>query len=149
MAKANREQGTLGEKDVVKKVPCPNCGKRLRLLPPGFPLYDVQCEGCVFRAQVKTNRSAPKNEIFGSGYAVLRHSMAIGQLIPPLIANFVWTEGRTLHQRIVLYPMITKENIRKRTRGSDGSHPGYEEFNYIGMRSAPQAVLYERQRRAG
>ncbi len=144
MSKSNRERGTLGEKDVIRKVRCPNCGKKLRLLPVGFPLFDVQCVACVFRAQVKTNNGSPRNEIFGSGYTVLRHSMAIGQLIPPLIANFVWSEGRSARQLIVFYPMITKRNIRTRKRGAGGSHPGYEEFNYIGMKDAPSQVLYER-----
>ena len=43
----------VGEKVVVEKVPCPNCGKRLMPLPPNYPLYDLQCTGCLFRAQVK------------------------------------------------------------------------------------------------
>lgn len=47
MAK-NKENGDQGEIEIVEKVPCPNCGKKLMLLPTGYPLYDVQCTGCNF-----------------------------------------------------------------------------------------------------
>ena len=49
----NRLKGDIGEKEVVDLVPCPNCKKSLMQLPSNYPLYDVQCEGCSFRAQVK------------------------------------------------------------------------------------------------
>ena len=60
----NKESGDDGEKEVCGFVPCPNCGKKLMLLPPNYPLYDVQCTGCSFRAQVKTNNTRPKAQIF-------------------------------------------------------------------------------------
>ncbi len=63
----NKKAGDLGEKEVVEKVSCPNCGKRLMQLPPNYPLYDLQCSSCSFRAPVKTNKSKPKDEIFRAG----------------------------------------------------------------------------------
>lgn len=56
----NKINGNQGEQEVVDLVKCPNCGKDLMLLPTNYPLYDLQCTGCNFRAQVKTNRSKPK-----------------------------------------------------------------------------------------
>ena len=47
----NKILGDKGEFDVVVKVPCPNCTKKLMVLPKNYPLFDVQCEGCSFRAQ--------------------------------------------------------------------------------------------------
>lgn len=57
--------GDSGEKEVVDLVPCPNCAKKLMILSSNYPLYDVQCTGCSFRAQVKTNNTNPNPEIFG------------------------------------------------------------------------------------
>src|SRR3989344_3765554 len=51
----NKESGDAGEIEVVNLVPCPNCGKPLMSLPKNYPLYDIQCTGCLFRAQVITN----------------------------------------------------------------------------------------------
>lgn len=64
----NKERGNVGEEEIVKLVPCPNCGKKLMKLPKNYPLVDVQCEGCTFRAQVKTVNSSPKKIIFGAGW---------------------------------------------------------------------------------
>ena len=50
----NKIAGDFGEQEIVDKMPCPNCGKTLMLLPKNYPLFDLQCTGCSFRAQVKT-----------------------------------------------------------------------------------------------
>lgn len=84
----NKDIGHSGELDVVEKVPCPNCGKRLMQLPPNYPLYDLQCTGCSFRAQVKTNNCKPKDVIFGAGWEIMDKVMKSGFTVPPLIANF-------------------------------------------------------------
>ncbi len=146
----NCKLGDQGEDDVIKKVPCPNCGMRLVRLPKNFPLYDVQCEGCVFRAQVKTNRSPPKDQVFGSGREILRHFKAGGQLIPPLIANFCWSKGSKPQQKIIFYPFLTKDNIKGRVRSKRASHPGYKEFNYVGLldEETPKVVVYPKRRAA-
>ena len=46
----NKESGDVGELEVVDLIPCPNCKKKLMLLLKNYPLYDVQCTGCSFRA---------------------------------------------------------------------------------------------------
>jgi len=38
----NRQSGDQGELEVIRLMPCPNCGKALMSLPPNYPLYDVQ-----------------------------------------------------------------------------------------------------------
>jgi hypothetical protein len=143
---SNRSRGDDGELDVIAQVECPHCGHDLQQLPPGFPIFDVQCTRCVFRAQVKTNATKPKGVIFGSGYQVLRHHLLTGQLMPPLIVNFRWTEARRRRQQIVLFPFLTKHNVRQRTRGSKGARPGYSEFNFVGLadEATPRVVLVER-----
>jgi transcription elongation factor Elf1 len=90
----NGPAGEVGEKDLIKKVPCPNCGKALMGLPKNYPMYDVQCTGCTFRAQVKTNNSKPKSEIFGAGWDIIEKVMKAGFVVPALFANFVWERQR-------------------------------------------------------
>jgi hypothetical protein len=54
-------------------------------LPPNYPLFDVQCEGCTFRCQVKAAAGRPQNQIFGAGGNVFYASLKGGHLVPPLI----------------------------------------------------------------
>ena len=68
---SNKHAGDQGELEIVKLVSCPNCGKELMLLPPNYPLYDLQCTGCSFRAQVKTNSCKPKSVVFGAGWQIM------------------------------------------------------------------------------
>jgi len=138
------ESGTKGEKDVVAAVGCPNCRSKLMLLPPGFPLFDVQCTRCMFRAQVKTVRAAPlKDQIFGAGWDVLEKTLKTGQLIPPLLLNFHWRDAAgDNRQEVYFYPFLTKDNVRKRQRSLTGLRPGYKEFNYVGLLDVPQIRLY-------
>ena len=88
----NKELGDAGEIEVVNLVQCPNCGKPLMSLPKNYPLYDIQCTGCLFRAQVKTNNSRPKPVIFGAGWDIISKIMKSGYMIPPLITNFKWKD---------------------------------------------------------
>jgi len=133
-----RASGIEGEKEVVKLIDgCPNCGKKLKPLPKNYPLYDVQCEACSFRAQLKTNRCPPKGVIFGAGWNILNHVMKAGFMIPPLIVNFVWTENKRKRQCICFYPFIPKDKIRRR-KGN------YAMFNYTGILDLPSFVLYEK-----
>ena len=89
----SQESGDAGELDIIQKVSCPNCGKRLMGLPKNYPLYDVQCVGCSFRAQVKTNNSKPRNQIFGAGWDIMGKVLKSGFITPPLIANFIWKDN--------------------------------------------------------
>jgi hypothetical protein len=76
----NKKAGDVGEQEVVDLVPCPNCGKPLMKLPPNYPLVDIQCTGCTFRAQVKTNRSKPKSIVFGAGWDIVEKTLKWRQL---------------------------------------------------------------------
>jgi hypothetical protein len=139
----NKLAGDTGELEVVEKVPCPNCGKRLMQLPPNYPLYDLQCTGCSFRAQVKTNNCKPKDIIFGAGWEIMDKVMKSGFLIPPLIANFKWTEKGIPKQRILFYPFIPKKTLLRRQLSPEARRANYKMFNYGGLASLPYFVVYE------
>ncbi|MFH1306368.1 MAG: DpnI domain-containing protein [Candidatus Micrarchaeota archaeon] len=134
--------GKKGEQDVVAKVKCPNCNKKLMLLPPNYPLCDVQCTGCIFRAQVKTNNSKPKNEIFGAGWEILEKVLRSGYIMPPLITNFIWAEKGKKYQKILFFPFIPKSNIKKRILSPTARRANYKMFNYIGILKLPHFELY-------
>lgn len=139
----NKAAGDEGEREVVEKVPCPNCGKRLMQLPPNYPLYDLQCTGCSFRAQVKTNKCKPKDIIFGAGWEIMDKVMKSGFLIPPLIANFKWTERGITKQKILFFPFIPKKALLRRQLSPEARRANYKMFNYGGLSSLPHFVVYE------
>lgn len=139
----NKIHGDTGEQDVAELVPCPNCAKRLMLLPPGYPLYDVQCTGCLFRAQVKTNHSKPKDVIFGAGWDIMEKVLKSGYLVPPLIANFKWSDREGTHQAILFYPFVSRKNLYKYTLAETAQRSGYPMFRYIDLRALPHFVLYQ------
>lgn len=140
----NKIAGDLGEQEVVDIIPCPNCGKSLMLLPPSYPLYDVQCMGCSFRAQVKTNASKPKSVIFGAGWEIMNKVLKSGFLVPPLIANFKWTEGETEKQEIRFYPFVPKKNLKKYQLPETARRENYWMFRYEGLNTLPYFVMYEK-----
>lgn len=141
---SNKSQGDIGEQEVADLVPCPNCSKDLMLLPPNYPLYDLQCTGCSFRAQVKTNNTKPKSEIFGAGWQIMDKVLKSGFMVPPLITNFKWTEGGEGRQEIRLYPFIPKKNLKKRKLSPTARRANYEMFNYVGIDNLPYFVLYKK-----
>ena len=140
----NKPVGHAGELDVIKKVPCPNCGKKLMQLPENYPLYDVQCTGCSFRAQVKTNLSKPKKEIFGAGWEIIEKVLKSGFMVPPLIVNFNWEEKGKHKQKILFYPFIPKSHLKKRQLSPTARRANYKMFNYINLDKVPRFVVYER-----
>ncbi len=129
---------------MVEKVPCPNCKKPLMILPPNYPLYDLQCTGCSFRVQVKTNRTKPKKEIFGAGWQVVNKVLRSGYLMPPLITNFVWKENGRERQEIRFYPFIPKKHLKKRNLSPTARRANYEMFNYVGLDRLPFFVVYKK-----
>src|ERR1035437_210551 len=129
----NKVCGDGGEAEVIKLIRCPNCGKELQRLPQNYPLYDVQCTGCAFRAQVKTSLSTPKNTIFGAGWVVIEKVMKAGFTVPPLIVNFKWGNGRTKKQEIRFYPFIPKDMV--------DSSPKCDNSKEV----APQTFLFRRK----
>ncbi|MCK5080888.1 MAG: hypothetical protein KAQ63_01880 [Candidatus Moranbacteria bacterium] len=141
---SNKKWGDIGELEIVDLVECPNCGKSLMLLPPNYPLYDVQCTGCSFRAQVKTNRSKPKAQIFGAGWAIMEKVLKSGFLTPPLITNFRWKEKEEVKQEIRFYPFVSKQNLKKYQLPPTVKRANYWMFNYVGLDKLPYFVVYKK-----
>ena len=141
----NKIAGDIGERDVVDKVPCPNCNKQLVPLPPNYPLYDLQCTGCSFRAQVKTIKSKPKDEIFGAGWDIMDKVLKSGFMIPPLFTNFKYKINGKKRQTIIFYPFIPKANIKKRQLSATAKRANYRMFNYTGLTKLPNFVKYDKE----
>lgn len=140
----NKQAGDFGEQEIVKLVPCPNCLKPLMTLPKNFPLCDVQCTGCNFRAQVKTNLSRPKKEIFGAGWEIMDKVTKSGYIIPSLIVNYKWKEKGIDKQEIRFYPFVPKINLKKRKLSENARRANYWMFNYIGLDKLPFFKLYKK-----
>ncbi len=139
----NHVSGDTGEKEVVELVKCPNCLKRLMLLPPSYPLYDVQCTACSFRAQIKTNSCKPKSIVYGAGWEIIDKVLKSGYITPPLILNFKWSEKGENYQEIRFYPFIPKINLKKRFTTIKKSGRELWMFDYIGLNKLPFISLYE------
>ncbi len=140
----NRQSGDEGEKEVIQKVPCPNCGKKLMALPLNYPLYDVQCMGCSFRAQVKTNHSKPRGVVFGAGWEIMDKVLKSGFITPPIFANFKWSEKGASKQEIRFYPFVPKKNLRKYKLSEKARRANYWMFSYIGLDELPHFVVYKK-----
>jgi DNA-directed RNA polymerase subunit RPC12/RpoP len=140
----NKKAGDLGELEVVNLVPCPNCNKPLMQLPQNYPLFDLQCTGCSFRAQVKTNSSKPKDTIFGAGWEIMEKVLKSGYMVPPLLANFKWKEKGDKRQRIIFYPFIPKSNLKMRQLSPTARRANYKMFNYVELSKLPSFVLYDK-----
>ncbi|HNY97533.1 MAG TPA: DpnI domain-containing protein [Candidatus Pacearchaeota archaeon] len=138
----NKLHGDEGEKDIIDLVPCPNCGKKLMGLPQNYPLYDVQCTGCAFRAQVKTNASKPKAIIFGAGWDIMEKVLKSGFITPPIFVNFKWQEKGTDKQEIRFYPFVPKANLRKYQLSAQARRANYKMFNYIGIDKLPYFLVF-------
>ncbi len=140
----NLLSGKEGETEIVNKVPCPNCGKVLMKLPPNYPLYDVQCTGCSFRAQVKTNQSKPKDTIFGAGWQIMNKVLKSGFLTPSLFLNFKWKEKGIHRQEIRFYPFVPKKNLHNYRLSEKARRANYEMFLYKGMNELPHFPMYKK-----
>ena len=140
----NKAAGDYGEEEVVKLIPCPNCKKPLMTLPKNYPLYDVQCTGCNFRAQVKTNKSKPKKEIFGAGWIIMDKVLKSGFTVPPLITNYKWNEKDINKHEIRFYPFIPKLNLKKRKLSETAKRKNHWMFNYVGLDSLPHFILFQK-----
>jgi hypothetical protein len=140
----NRKSGDRGEKEVINLIRCPNCEKKLMLLPQNFPLYDVQCTGCSFRAQIKTNMSKPRSIVFGAGWQILDKVLKSGFIMPPLIINFKWIENGKKKQEIRFYPFVPKKNLNKYKLSEKARRANYWMFTYIGLDQLPNFVVYSK-----
>jgi hypothetical protein len=138
--------GDLGEKDVVNHVLCPNCQSKLMLLPEGFPINDVQCSRCLFRAQVKTVNSKPRSQILGAGWNIFEKVLKAGYLMPQLIINFNWTDKNgDINKEIRFYPFVAKANIKKYQLSEKAKRANYKMFRYVGLDKIPFITLYAKK----
>lgn len=140
----NQESGDVGELEVVNLIPCPNCSKKLMVLPKNYPLYDVQCTGCLFRAQVKTNACKPKSKVFGAGWQIMNKVLKAGFMSPPLFLNFKWSEKGIIKQEIRFYPFVPKKNLQNYRLSETARRANYEMFTYINMDKLPYFELYKK-----
>jgi DNA-directed RNA polymerase subunit RPC12/RpoP len=136
----SKEIGEAGEKEIIKKIACPNCEKKLMLLPKNYPLFDVQCTGCSFRAQIKTVSSQPKNTFFGAGWEIMNKVLKSGYMVPPLLVNFVWKN----HQEIRFYPFIPRLTLTNYQLSSKARRANYKMFHYTEMNKLPYFILYQK-----
>lgn len=113
-------------------------------LPTNYPLYDVQCTGCSFRAQVKTNQSKPKSVVFGAGWQIMSKVLKSGFITPPLFLNFKWEEKGVKRQEIRFYPFVPKKNLSNYTLSPTARRANYEMFTYIGMDKLPYFLVYKK-----
>lgn len=141
---SNKNTGDNGEKEVVRLVKCPNCGKKMMLLAQNNPLYDVQCTACQFREQIKTNDCKPKGEVFGAGWEIMDKALKSGMLPPPLIVNFKWKEKNMNKQKILFFPFVKRENLIKYELSKKAKRSGYKMFRYSKLLDLPHFVLYEK-----
>ena len=140
----NKLHGDRGERAVIEFVLCPNCGKKLMGLPPNYPLYDVQCTGCSFRAQVKTSHSKPRGVIFGAGWDIMEKVLKSGFMTPPIFVNFTWQEAGVARREIRFYPFVPKDNLRKYRLSPTARRANYKMFNYIGLDTLPHFVVFQK-----
>ena len=134
-----QRRGRAGEADVVKKANCPDCGAKLALLrKKNAPLFDVECTGCSFMAQIKAPRGRPRNRITGAGYGVLKEWLEEGNPVPPLIVNFRWETG----QQILFYRDIPESHIKVRKLSKNHRYAGYEMFTYVRLNTLKCETLY-------
>lgn len=143
MAASSTAGGVEAEQFVVARVPCPSCGSALRGLPPGYPLYDVECTRCLLRAQVKRVLAPPRDRIRGASWDVISHHVRTGHLIPPLFACFGWPKGGSAPSVVWFFPFIPLRNIEKRTLSERHQTPGRRMTEYVRMRALPHVVVYE------
>ncbi|AKM83996.1 TPA: hypothetical protein DCZ46_01540 [Candidatus Campbellbacteria bacterium] len=144
LKKSKKESGNSGEQEIVNIVPCPNCGKMLMKLPPNYPLYDVQCTGCSFRAQVKTNQSKPKSVVFGAGWQIMNKVLKSGYMTPSLFLNFKWSEKGEEKQEIKFYPFVPKKNLSNYKLSKTARRANYEMFVYKDMDKLPHFLVYRK-----
>jgi hypothetical protein len=152
----SQKVGDKGAKDVVNTVKCPNCDHKMIELPKNYPLYDIQCKACYFRAQVKTSSSGPnaKGQFNktpqGAGWGILEKVLKAGYQFPPLIVINKWTDKETKKnmKRILFYPFIPRAgNKYVRTYKTSEFHrqPNYPMFSYRNLGGLPSIQLYPKK----
>lgn len=134
--------GDEAERFVAKRIACPSCGGRLRVLPPGYPLFDVQCGSCLFRAQTKRVKEKPRSRLRGGSWSVVNLYLRTGQLLPPMLVCFDWPETSGRPGSVYFFPFVPAKNVKRRVLSSrHKSDAGRAMAEYLGMLALPHQVL--------
>jgi hypothetical protein len=137
--------GTEAEEFVCANVPCPSCTSPLRPLPGGYPLLDVECTGCLFRAQVKRVKMKPRSRLRGGSWGPVDVWLKTGFLLPPMLVCFDWPAGEAGPGSIYLFPLVPKKNVkRRRLSEAHKTAAGRVMTEYVDMLQLPYTVVYER-----
>lgn len=137
----NKPKGDAGEKEVVRRVPCPNCGRKLMLMPKNYPMYDIQCTACNFRAQVKTNHTRPHREIFGATWQIMNKVLKAGYLVPALFVLFKWSGKGGAKSELRFYPFIPKHHLKPYKTYIKKQKRRLEMFNYRSVDTIPYFIF--------
>ena len=130
---------------VCEHVACPNCSRKLGLLPESYPLFDVQCEACLFRAQVKTSSRKPGKTIRGAGWSIMEATLKAGGSVPPLLAVYAWESEGQDRRTVRFYPFVPSSHLEDRQLSKDPAHPraNYRMFEYRRMNELPYFPLLD------
>lgn len=140
--KNTKSIGDFGETEIVRLIGCPSCGMQLMTMPQNYPLFDVQCTACTFRAQVKTSLSKPKAQLFGAGWDIIDKVLRSGATVPPLLVNYKWTERGVKKHEVRFFPFIPQTYIKKRKLSENAKRANYWMFNYTNLDQLPYFTLF-------
>lgn len=140
--------GEEAERFVVEHVVCPSCGSPLRQLPPGYPLFDVQCAACLFRAQVKRVQEQPRSRLRGGSWSVGNTYLRTGQLLPPMYVCFGWPRSQPEPTAVYFFPLVPARNVAKRVLSPrHKTDAGRAMAEYRDMLSLPHQVVVDHAER--
>lgn len=137
MKSTNQQTGQEGVDFVIRHVDCPNCGNIVTPLPKNYPLLNLQCTYCSFRAHVKTSTIPPREVLQGAGWNILNGILKCGYLVPPLIVNYCWSQDGVEKREVRFYPFIPKKHIKVHALSSGQRQAGYKMFDYVGLDKLP------------
>lgn len=133
--------GEEAERFIAERVPCPSCGGALHELARGYPLFDVQCSRCLFRAQVKRVQESPRNRLRGGSWSVVNTYLRTGQLLPPMFVRFDWPRTEREPGTVYFFPLVPAKNVSKRVlSASHKTDAGRAMVEYRDMLSLPHTV---------
>ena len=140
---SNTESGARAVRFAIEHATCPYCKKGLVELPPATPVYDVACERCEFRAQVKSVESKPRSRIRGASARPLAGLRLAGKSSPPLLVVWGWDGlARTAHA-IWLFPLVPWAHVQERTLPpTHATSPGRFMVDYHNLLRLPRFELY-------
>jgi hypothetical protein len=134
--------GDEAERFVAASVHCPSCAGRLRQLPAGYPLFDVQCASCLFRAQTKRVKERPRSRLRGGSWSVVNLYLRTGQLLPPMFVCFDWPDTRRKPGFVYFFPFVPATNVKRRVLSQrHKTDAGRAMAEYVDMLALPHRIL--------